>query len=241
MCRVLRALGRPRSACTARPTCSTPTVEQLSRGVLVVGPNASFLRYIARRASGARRDRREADDDRGACRRHPRPALAPQRHPRRRHRGRRHPQGRRADGRGAGAGAVVARRHADRGPGRPTRRAPMAGRDVRDRRGDRRPPAPRRPVRRRADDAARSRLAHRILVKMELAGDAPDDRVQDAVARSKPVKDYVNAIWPAVDPRRLLWRLLSEPAFLADAAGGDPRPRRAGRSALAEARRAPRA
>jgi len=63
-------------------------------------------------------------------------------------------------------------------------------------------------------------LAHRVLLKMELAGDAPDDRVQDAVARSKPVKDYVNAIWPAVDPPRLLWRLLSEPAFLADAADG---------------------
>ena len=63
-------------------------------------------------------------------------------------------------------------------------------------------------------------LAHRILLKMELAGDAPDDRVQDAVARSKPVKDYVNAIWPAVDPRRLLWRLLSEPAFLEAAADG---------------------
>ena len=63
-------------------------------------------------------------------------------------------------------------------------------------------------------------LAHRILVEMELAGDAPDDRVQDAVARSKPVKDCVNAIWPAVDPARLLWRLLSEPVFLADAADG---------------------
>jgi hypothetical protein len=33
-------------------------------------------------------------------------------------------------------------------------------------------------------------LAHRILVKMEDAGDSPDDRVQDAVARSKPVKEY---------------------------------------------------
>ena len=63
-------------------------------------------------------------------------------------------------------------------------------------------------------------LAHRILVKMELDGDAPDDRVQDAVARSKPVKDCVNAIWPAVDPGRLLWRLLSEAAFLAEAADG---------------------
>src|SRR5262249_9639155 len=34
----------------------------------------------------------------------------------------------------------------------------------------------------------------------------------------KPVKDAVNAIWPAVDPHRLLWRLLSEPVFLAEAA-----------------------
>jgi DNA helicase IV len=63
-------------------------------------------------------------------------------------------------------------------------------------------------------------LAHRILVKMELGGDSPDDRVQDAVARSKPVKDCLNALWPAVDPCRLLWRLLSEPAYLAEAADG---------------------
>ena len=47
-------------------------------------------------------------------------------------------------------------------------------------------------------------LAHRILVQMELAGDSPDDRVQDAVARSKPVKEYVDALWPAVDPARLV-------------------------------------
>ena len=63
-------------------------------------------------------------------------------------------------------------------------------------------------------------LAHRILVKMELAGDSPDDRVQNAVARSKPVKDYVNELWPAADPARLVWRLLSEPEFLASAADG---------------------
>jgi hypothetical protein len=63
-------------------------------------------------------------------------------------------------------------------------------------------------------------LAHRILVKMELSGDSPDDRVQDAVARSKPVKECLDAVWPAVDPRRLLWRLLSDPDFLAAAADG---------------------
>ena len=63
-------------------------------------------------------------------------------------------------------------------------------------------------------------LAHRVLVRMELAGDSPDDRVQDAVARSKPVKDYAAAVWPAVDPARLVWRLLSDATFLAAAADG---------------------
>jgi hypothetical protein len=64
------------------------------------------------------------------------------------------------------------------------------------------------------------RLAHRILLKMEMAGDSPDDRVQDAVARSRPVKQYVDQVWPAVDPARLVLRLLADPAFLADAAAG---------------------
>lgn len=63
-------------------------------------------------------------------------------------------------------------------------------------------------------------LAHRILVKMELAGDSPDDRVQDAVARSRPVKEYANQLWPTVLPNRLVWRLLSDAEFLAAAADG---------------------
>ncbi|MFC5175830.1 HelD family protein [Nocardioides taihuensis] len=63
-------------------------------------------------------------------------------------------------------------------------------------------------------------LAHRVLVRMELAGDSPDDRVQDAVARSAPVMKYAAEIWPAVDPAKLLWRLLSEPEALAAAADG---------------------
>jgi DNA helicase IV len=72
--------------------------------------------------------------------------------------------------------------------------------------------------------AARSMLAHRlahaILVKMEDAGDSPDDRVQDAVARSRPVRAYVDSVWPAVDPARLVHRLLSDAAFLAEHAAG---------------------
>ena len=63
-------------------------------------------------------------------------------------------------------------------------------------------------------------LAHRILVAMEIAGDSPDDRVQDAVARSRPVKEYANQVWPAVQPARLVWRLLSDAEFLAAAADG---------------------
>jgi DNA helicase IV len=64
------------------------------------------------------------------------------------------------------------------------------------------------------------RLAHAILVKMELSGDSPDDRVQDAVARSKPVRQYADRLWPAVDPARLVLRLLGDRDVLAAAADG---------------------
>ncbi len=64
------------------------------------------------------------------------------------------------------------------------------------------------------------RLAHAILVKMELAGDSPDDRVQNSVARSRPVKAMTDLLWPAVDPRRLVMRILGDPAVLAAAADG---------------------
>jgi DNA helicase IV len=64
------------------------------------------------------------------------------------------------------------------------------------------------------------RLAHTVLLRMEAAGDSPDDRVQDAVARSRPVRDYVRQVWPAVDPARVLWELWSSPEALAQAADG---------------------
>ncbi|MDQ3423013.1 MAG: AAA family ATPase [Actinomycetota bacterium] len=59
------------------------------------------------------------------------------------------------------------------------------------------------------------RLAHQVLVKMELSGESPDDRVQATVARSRPVRTYVEQLWPVVDPPRLVHRLLGDPAFLA--------------------------
>jgi DNA helicase IV len=64
------------------------------------------------------------------------------------------------------------------------------------------------------------RLAHAILLKMELAGESPDDRVQDAIARSRPVKQYVGRIWPVVDPARVVSRLLGDADFLAHCAAG---------------------
>ncbi|WKD34049.1 HelD family protein [Streptomyces xanthophaeus] len=66
-----------------------------------------------------------------------------------------------------------------------------------------------------ARDALPQRIAHAVLVRMEQAGEAPDDRVQDAVARNAAVKAAVKEIWPAVEPAKLVLRLLSDPEFLA--------------------------
>ncbi|WP_405979447.1 HelD family protein [Streptomyces sp. NBC_00158] len=71
-----------------------------------------------------------------------------------------------------------------------------------------------------ARDALPQRIAHAVLVRMEQAGEAPDDRVQDAVARNAAVKAAVKAVWPAVEPAKLVLRLLSDPDFLAEHADG---------------------
>lgn len=69
--------------------------------------------------------------------------------------------------------------------------------------------------------ALAQRLAHLVLVRMEQRGESPDDRVQDAVARSKPVKQLVEAVWPKLTPQQVLHRLFSDPEFLAAAAKDD--------------------
>ncbi|WP_051746476.1 HelD family protein [Streptomyces scopuliridis] len=71
-----------------------------------------------------------------------------------------------------------------------------------------------------AREALPQRIAHAVLVRMEEAGEAPDDRVQDAVARNPAVKAAVKAIWPPVDPAKLVLRLLSDAEFLAAHAEG---------------------
>ncbi|MCL6291380.1 UvrD-helicase domain-containing protein [Streptomyces sp. 43Y-GA-1] len=71
-----------------------------------------------------------------------------------------------------------------------------------------------------AHEALPQRIAHAVLVRMEEAGEAPDDRVQNAVARNPAVKAAVKAVWPAVDPAKLVLRLLSDAEFLAAHADG---------------------
>jgi DNA helicase IV len=71
-----------------------------------------------------------------------------------------------------------------------------------------------------AREALPQRIAHLVLVQMERSGEAPDDRVQDAVARNAAVKAAVKECWPPVDPKKLVLRLLSEPEFLARCADG---------------------
>ncbi|MGD1224360.1 ATP-binding domain-containing protein [Streptomyces krungchingensis] len=71
-----------------------------------------------------------------------------------------------------------------------------------------------------ARDALPQRIAHAVLVQMERSGEAPDDRVQDAVARNTAVKAAVKAVWPPVDPAKLVLRLLSDADFLAAHAEG---------------------
>ncbi|MGX1851999.1 AAA family ATPase [Streptomyces sp. NBC_01456] len=71
-----------------------------------------------------------------------------------------------------------------------------------------------------ARDALPQRIAHAVLVRMEQAGEAPDDRVQDAVARNPAVKATVKAVWPPVDPAKLVLRLLGDAEFLAEQAEG---------------------
>ncbi|MFF1903796.1 HelD family protein [Kitasatospora sp. NPDC058218] len=71
-----------------------------------------------------------------------------------------------------------------------------------------------------ARDALPQRISHAVLVKMEQGGEAPDDRVQDAVARNAAVKAVVKECWPLVEPAKLVHRLLSDPEFLARCAEG---------------------
>ncbi len=64
------------------------------------------------------------------------------------------------------------------------------------------------------------RLAHAVLLQMERAGDSPDDRVQDTVAKAPVTRRYAESLWPRLDARSVLFRLLTDPAHLRTHAQG---------------------
>jgi DNA helicase IV len=72
---------------------------------------------------------------------------------------------------------------------------------------------------------ARERLHHQIASdvrrQQEDAGFAPSDAATAAIARSAPVKAFVNEHWPALTPAALLMRLYCEPEFLRQVARDD--------------------
>jgi len=54
------------------------------------------------------------------------------------------------------------------------------------------------------------RIAHVILLQLEAAGETCDDRTHDSVRRSAPVRQCVDEVWPKVDPKRLVFTVLSD-------------------------------
>jgi DNA helicase IV len=69
-------------------------------------------------------------------------------------------------------------------------------------------------------DGVAWRLAHLVLAQMEHRGGTPDDREQDAVARSKQVRALLDTLWPRTTAEQVLFRLWSDPRLLAIAADG---------------------
>ncbi|WP_290866299.1 AAA family ATPase [Hamadaea sp.] len=67
-------------------------------------------------------------------------------------------------------------------------------------------------------DGAAQRIAGLVVMQMERRGATPDDREVAAVARSKPVKAVLDAIWPRLTPEQVLFKLLSDADFLATCA-----------------------
>jgi len=69
-------------------------------------------------------------------------------------------------------------------------------------------------------DAVAQRLAGLVLAQMERRGATPDDRELAAVARSRPVRQLLDAVWPKLSAEQVLHRLLADPDVLAAAADG---------------------
>ncbi len=64
------------------------------------------------------------------------------------------------------------------------------------------------------------RIAHVLLTQLEAAGETCDDRTHDAVRRSAPVRRCVDEVWPKVDPRKLVFAVLSGQEIVRQNGGG---------------------
>ena len=64
------------------------------------------------------------------------------------------------------------------------------------------------------------RIAHVLLTQLEAAGETCDDRTHDAVRRSAPVRKCVDEVWPKVDPKKLVFALLSDQDQVLQNGGG---------------------
>jgi DNA helicase IV len=58
-------------------------------------------------------------------------------------------------------------------------------------------------------DLLAHRIAHVLLSQLEAAGETTDDRTHDTMRRAAPVRKLVDEVWPKVDPRKLVFGLLS--------------------------------
>jgi DNA helicase IV len=58
------------------------------------------------------------------------------------------------------------------------------------------------------------RIAHVLLTQLEAAGETCDDRTHDAVRRTAAVRRCVDEVWPKVDPKKLVFALLSDQEHL---------------------------
>jgi DNA helicase IV len=71
-----------------------------------------------------------------------------------------------------------------------------------------------------ARERLRLHVAEDVRRQREGAGGAPSDAETARMARAVAVRDFVDAVWPAIDPAALLCELFSDPAALAAAARG---------------------
>ena len=215
-CRARPAPARPRSACTAPRTCSTPTASGCDRsGVLVVGPNRAFLTTSARCCPRSARCEVRHDDGRRPARRTA--GSGPPTPPDVAHRSRATRGWPRCcagpSGRTSAEPTEAARRAA--------RLTPLAGARARAARtivAELRARGVRYGAARRCSPSGWPTRAH---CRWSGRGESPDDRVQDAVARAPPVRNAVDSALAGRRPgRSVLLRLLSEPRRSLAAADG---------------------